>query len=257
MNDTEYLDSADQSASSTIAPSGPFGFWMTTLLTVVTILLWGISQSIVLILYAQQANLKLGAAEIEALSTNGFFLGLVTVTTAPLAILLTWLWVWLRSRTGYPIHEYLGLKPVSLKTVLIWCAAGVAVAFAADFAKEALGLPVVSEFVIESYKTARPFWLYALAIAVMAPLWEELLFRGFVYDGYAKTRALGPIGAILVPAAIWAVIHMQYEVHDIVTIFVLGLLIGLARWRTESLYVPVAMHCVLNSLAIIGVALSS
>ncbi len=252
--ESELEPHPEHSAASEPAP-GPFGFWMTTVLAVVTIVLWGVLQSVVLFVYAQQTNLRLGAAEIDALSTNGFFLGLVTVTTAPFAIFLTWLWVWLRSRSGYAIGDYLGLKPVSLKTVLIWCAVGVAVAFAADFAKEALGLPVVSEFVVESYKTAQPLWLYVLAIAIMAPLWEELLFRGFVYDGYAKTRALGPIGAILVPAVIWAVIHMQYEVHDIVTIFVLGLVIGLARWRTESLYVPVAMHCVLNSIAIISVAL--
>lgn len=251
----ESVPEANESLPAEQPAAGPFGFWMTSGLTVLTIVLWGILQSIVLIVYARQVDLQLRPTEIEALSSNGFFLGLVTVTTAPFAIALTWLWVWLRRR-HYSIKAYLALNPVPWQTLLLWCAVGVGVAFGADLAKEALGLPTESAFVIESYKTAQPFWLYVLAIAIMAPLWEELLFRGFVYEGYAKTRAfgsLGPMIAIVLPAVIWAVIHMQYEVHDIVTIFVLGLTIGLARWRTDSLYVPVAMHCLLNSLAIVSV----
>ncbi|MCR9140832.1 MAG: CPBP family intramembrane metalloprotease [bacterium] len=242
----------DPANAKALRKSRPYGFWLTSLFALIIIVAWGILQSVVLIVYVQATGGDLTPEAIEAMVMDGFFLGIVTVTTAPAAILFTLFFAWTR---GPGVREYLALRPVSLKTLALWCAIGIAAAVAADYAKYFLDFPVASTFIEESYRTAGSMVLFATAIVIMAPLWEEILFRGFVFEGYSRSP-VGPAGAILIPAVIWAAIHMQYEIHDIVTIFVLGIVIGVARWRSGSLYIPIAMHLVLNSIALISVALT-
>lgn len=243
---------ADTTALESPKEMRPYGFWLTSLFALIVVIAWGILQSVVLLVYVQFTGDELTPKAIEALTLDGFFLGVVTVTTAPAAVLFTLFFVWTR---GLKVSDYLALNPVTIKTVLLWCVIGIAVAIAADYVKYFFGFPVVSTFIEESYRTAGSLVLFTIAIVVMAPLWEEILFRGFVFAGYARSP-VGPIGAILIPSVIWAAIHMQYEIHDIVTIFVLGIVIGVARWRTNSLYVPIAIHLVLNSIALVSVALT-
>ncbi|NJN23147.1 MAG: CPBP family intramembrane metalloprotease [Acaryochloridaceae cyanobacterium RL_2_7] len=54
-----------------------------------------------------------------------------------------------------------------------------------------------------------PIWLF-LAIVIMAPLFEEFLFRGFMFKGMENSW-LGILGTILVTSFIWAIIHVQYD----------------------------------------------
>lgn len=236
-------------------PGRPYGFWLTTAFALCTIVIWAVAQSLVLLAYSQYTGGELTNEAIEALTNNGFFLGVVTSATTPLAVLVTVFFAWTRVRPNFTLRDYLALRPVGFKTFALWCVIGVVVAFAADFLKQALGYSTVSEFMVESYRTAGSLVLYTIAIVVMAPLWEELLFRGFIFTGYARSP-LRVAGAIIVPALAWSAIHLQYEIQDIATIFLLGVTIGVARWRTNSLYVPIAMHFVLNGVALIGMALT-
>lgn len=88
---------------------------------------------------------------------------------------------------------------------------------------------------------------------VAAPLFEEAFFRGFLFSGLARSK-LGPTGTIIVTAALWAVIHFQYGAYEVAQIFVLGLLLGVARHRTNSLIVPFVIHAAINLAANIQVA---
>jgi len=74
--------------------------------------------------------------------------------------------------------------------------------------------------------TARFRPLLWFAIIVMAPLFEESLFRGFLIAGMQRSR----IGAILI-----TLIHLQYEAFYLVYIFIGGILLGIARVKTGSL----------------------
>lgn len=95
-----------------------------------------------------------------------------------------------------------------------------------------------------------PIWLAVVLAVVIAPLSEELLFRGFLFGGLAPSR-LGPIGAIAVTSAIWAVIHVQYAWPIMVQIFVYGATFGVARWRTGSLWPSIVAHGLINLYAAI------
>ncbi len=152
------------------------------------------------------------------------------------------------------LTDYLALRPVAFGTLLGWI--GVTLGFAAlwDVISILVGRPVVPEFMSSAYATAKPAWILWVALVIAAPLFEETFFRGFLLKGF-ESSFLRPVGAVIVTATLWAAIHLQYELPEIASIFLLGLLLGAARVRTGSLAIPVAMHATSNLWATIEAAI--
>jgi membrane protease YdiL (CAAX protease family) len=92
--------------------------------------------------------------------------------------------------------------------------------------------------------------LRALAIGVVGPIAEELAIRGLVMGMLRRTR-LGSYGAIVVSAAAWSAMHIQYApLLLLLLIFIDGVMLGLARHFSRSLYVPMLMHIIGNLYSI-------
>ena len=104
------------------------------------------------------------------------------------------------------------------------------------------------------YSTAPSKHLLWIALVVAGPVSEEVFFRGFLFYGILNTN-LGPIGAVVLSSLIWASLHIQYDLYGMATVLVLGLLFGYARLRTNSVYIPIAMHALMNVIAAMEVML--
>jgi membrane protease YdiL (CAAX protease family) len=89
-----------------------------------------------------------------------------------------------------------------------------------------------------------------LLLAVLAPLVEELVFRGLLY-GWLAGRWGKNVGWIVSSLA-FAAAHT--EPAHIVLVLPLGLLFGWLRQRTDSLLPSLAAHIANNSLALIAAA---
>ncbi|MDO9383687.1 MAG: CPBP family intramembrane metalloprotease [Hyphomicrobiaceae bacterium] len=89
------------------------------------------------------------------------------------------------------------------------------------------------------------WWGTVLAIGVLAPISEELAFRGYLLTALAKSR-LGIIGAGLVANVLWAAPHFQYSAAGLVTVFSGGLLLTWLVWRTGSIRAAIVAHMVAN-----------
>ncbi|MEA4888756.1 MAG: CPBP family intramembrane glutamic endopeptidase [Clostridiaceae bacterium] len=87
------------------------------------------------------------------------------------------------------------------------------------------------------------FWLI-LGISIMAPIAEELLFRGII-QGELR-RAMPEWAAILIQGLIFALFHMQPI--QISYVILPGMLLGIAYAWTGSLWVPIVMHISFNFL---------
>jgi membrane protease YdiL (CAAX protease family) len=183
------------------------------------------------------------------LGSNGAVLALATCATTLVCGALLW---WLARLRGSPA-VYLGLTPVSRGTLVRWLATTAALGALWDLLTKILGRPVIPEFMLEAYATAVSLPLFWFAIVVAAPLFEELFFRGFLYRGLRASR-LGASGSIAVTAALWALIHVQYDVYEVGSIFGFGLVLGIARERTGSTATAIAMHSLLNLIAMVQVA---
>lgn len=90
--------------------------------------------------------------------------------------------------------------------------------------------------------------LRVLAIGILGPIAEELLFRGMLYSRLSPR--IGVAATIILLAVVWAVIHTRYDWVTIAIICADGLLFGYARHKTGSVYTPMAMHILGNLFSI-------
>jgi hypothetical protein len=94
-----------------------------------------------------------------------------------------------------------------------------------------------------------------VAIVFVAPLGEEIVFRGFLFRGLMRPGyELHAISAI---ALAWALLHMQYDWLGMAQIFVLGLMLGWFRWASGSTTLTVVMHVLINFEAMIETAIKA
>ena len=154
----------------------------------------------------------------------------------------------LRSK-GASLREEFALVPVRRAALAGWVGA-----FALLVALEALlgpllGFPAGRPW--ESPYGATELGMLLVATVLVAPVAEELIFRGAVFSRLART-GLEASGAIAVTAAIFAILHLQYGSWAVAIILVDGLFYGLARAKTGSVVVPLVCHLLGNSFAAWG-----
>ncbi len=95
------------------------------------------------------------------------------------------------------------------------------------------------------------FWLMLAVISIGAPLSEELLFRGFLFSGLAKSK-LGLVGAGILTALLWTLLHLGYSIFGLIEVMGIGLYLAWLLVRTGSLWVTVFCHAVYNSVMALG-----
>ena len=234
----------------------PWGFWPTMGLSVVVFLVFVGVSMVILFAIGAAYSAKYPNADIEefveAAATNGFIAFLGISLAAPLCTGLVLLLI--KWKATLSIEEYLCLVPVGARTALIWLAFLAMVLIGSDLLTYALGRPIVPEIMVALYRTSHVVALAWLAIVIAGPIFEEVFFRGFMFRGI-QASGLGNVGAIGITAFTWAAMHAQYDAYGLATVFVLGILFGLARAVTGSLYLTTAMHAVTNAIATIEIHL--
>lgn len=188
--------------------------------------------------------------ELTMLASNGLGISISLIPGALAGSLSIILFAYLHKRLT--VKDYLKLYYPTIKQLLFWLAIMVLFAIAMEVVTYSMNRPL-PEWMIESYKTAGILPLFWFTVVIAAPVFEELLFRGFLLEGLRHSR-LGDLAAITITAALWASIHLQYEIFEIVSIFVIGLILGYARIKTNSLYIPIIMHAFMNFIATFQVA---
>lgn len=85
-----------------------------------------------------------------------------------------------------------------------------------------------------------------LRVTVIAPIYEEVIFRGILLKGMANK--INPKLALVVSALFFAMAHMN--IPQGINAFLLGLLIGAIYLNTGSIYLCIFAHFINNSLGI-------
>ena len=93
---------------------------------------------------------------------------------------------------------------------------------------------------------AVPFALNAAVVVLIAPVVEELTFRGV---GIALLSRFGSLVAVVGSAAAFAADHGLVE--GFAALFLFGLGVALLRMRTDSLYPGMLLHATFNALALL------
>jgi membrane protease YdiL (CAAX protease family) len=96
--------------------------------------------------------------------------------------------------------------------------------------------------------------LFFLAVVVVAPITEEIAFRGFLFRGLSSTW-LGVAGTMVLTSVAWAAMHVQYDWMTLAQIFLIGLLLGWLRWASGSTLLTILLHMLANLAATIQAAI--
>ncbi|SLJ84148.1 CPBP family intramembrane glutamic endopeptidase [Psychrobacter sp. DAB_AL43B] len=156
---------------------------------------------------------------------------------------------------GGDLRQYLALKPFSLAVgvgmiglLVIFMIGSQALTYWLDASPLA--------FVDPLYQSVSSVWLLVFAMVIVAPLYEELIFRGILWSAIAEqfssslySEHRGAIVASFVTSLIFAVIHLQYGIYEISTIVVLALIFCYARIKSGSLWLPILLHIINNGAA--------
>ena len=89
-------------------------------------------------------------------------------------------------------------------------------------------------------------WGGILAIAIVGPVLEELLFRGAIT--HALLQQYNPTKAILISALLFGVFHINPA--QILPAFLIGILLAWTYYKTGSLIPCILMHVLNNSLSV-------
>jgi membrane protease YdiL (CAAX protease family) len=90
-----------------------------------------------------------------------------------------------------------------------------------------------------------PWWLLAGGV-IVAPMVEEVFFRGFVFAGLRQRYNWKK--AALISSALFAVIHVTPTA--MIPIFILGLIFAYLYHRSHSIWPAILMHVSTNALAL-------
>ena len=240
------------------AKPGVWGGWTTVGFGAAIFAIYFVTQSIVAIVFTvtkliNNPSLPAGQA-ISALSSDGLLISIVTIVSAIAGTGFIILFIHIRKGPG--IADYLGFKSMRSRTygMLALVILGLAVlSFIADYF---FNTPRDTSFTVDAYQTSRWPVLLGIAVVLFAPVFEECFFRGFVFVGLRASK-VGAVGAIVLTALAWALLHLQYDVYGMTTIFVLGIVFGIVRLKTGSLWSTLILHMAWNLIAIVAVAVSS
>jgi CAAX protease family protein len=113
--------------------------------------------------------------------------------------------------------------------------------------------PKQQEIVGEFPHGAAGVALFVLVAVIMAPLFEEIFFRGFIFAGLSQSFGWGWGAAG--SAAIFGFAHLQLTVF--IPLFALGFGLAWVYKRTGSLWTSIALHATFNAIAVLAWALTS
>ncbi len=91
-------------------------------------------------------------------------------------------------------------------------------------------------------------WLTLAVAAVLAPIAEEVLFRGVALTGLARRISFGWANAI--QAALFATLHLSATLFPV--FFLMGLMAGELMRRSGGLLAPITLHVLNNAAAVLA-----
>ena len=106
----------------------------------------------------------------------------------------------------------------------------------------------VVQFLQEAKSPRDRFAVMTMAV-VIAPVAEEIIFRGYLYP--AGKRFVGPFSSVVATSLLFAVLHGHAA--SVPALFTLAVCLALAYEKTGTLLVPMAMHAVFNAISVAAI----
>ena len=110
------------------------------------------------------------------------------------------------------------------------------------------GLEMRSAMLMPENITVMSFLLAFLGIGILAPIGEEMFFRGFVHTNLTDHFSFG--WRVVISAFIFSLGHYD-SIGVIASSFVMGLILAIAYEKSKSLWFSIGVHIVNNSISVL------
>lgn len=199
------------------------------------------------------ALIALPSTWIQIMNNGGdvssFTPGETAYTTTSIAMILSGIaMIWHLIHFKYVKFNLKSFGEVSGKTIGLSIPLIVAGILFINLCSEFIGLPDLMQ---DTFHAMSRNVFGIISIAIMAPLVEELLFRGAI-QGYMLRKGMKPLNAILIASAIFGIVHMNPI--QIPFAFAIGLTCGWLYYRTGSVVPGIIGHFINNSIACLQMA---
>ena len=97
-----------------------------------------------------------------------------------------------------------------------------------------------------------PAWLFVVG-AIVAPIVEEIFFRGFLFQGFRQKYGWMP--ALFLSSAIFGAAHL--DPVSLIPTFVLGCVLAVVYHRSNSVWPGILFHAAINSFSLCAVYMIS
>lgn len=216
--------------------------WLDLVLVTVSGLLLGLAAVVAFALIARLTGTPLPASALVLLVSAGLY-GALT--------LMAWLLVVQRRGVGW---TGIGFRRTSV-TAVLWMVPLLAVMLSVNAAVTVLVTravgnvqnPQVNALAPGGTMSLRDLLLLLLAASVIAPIVEEMLFRGLLYR-YLRAR-MGVVGSVALSAGLFAALHAVPVLLPM--LLVIGVTLALVAERYDSIVPCIALHALHNSLMLV------
>jgi uncharacterized protein len=184
-------------------------------------------------------------AQLADLAQDGVGVSVIIIVSTPIQVGILML---MARQTRIKVADYLALKLPRRSEVIVGVLVMIGFIVIGNLVSWLLRQPIVTPFQFAIYRTASAAgWLPILwlAVVVVTPIGEEILFRGFLFRGWH--RRPGDVWLVIAAtSALWAMSHLQYDLFVIVQIFIVGLILGWFRWVSGSVLLTILLHALVN-----------
>ena len=252
MTTTESLAPTSTDSQAAARPPRIWKFWATLAWS---ILLYGVmtvsaAVGIVLAVSWYGIDVSAAAADKSALLSDGIVIAATSMSgTLPVLLVIALAVKLARQKFA----GYLALRLPSIRHACLGLGAIVLLMVFIDTTSALVGRPLVPDVLLDGVRSARAhnaLGFYALALVVTAPITEEIVFRGFIYRGFAASR-LGTAGAVVLSSLIFTAIHIQYDLITLAGVLATALLLGTVRAVSGSTVLTISMHALNNGVVLL------
>ena len=153
-----------------------------------------------------------------------------------------------------PLIKRLRLNPVSMNIMFFSFIFSLGLIIISDEIDRLIQIFIPApEYILDLNNLLQPesilgFFLLFTAVAIIAPVGEELLFRGFLQQ-FLEKYWRDITKSILIIALFFAIIHLNP--FWFIQIYILGVVLGFLSWKTNSIIPSLILHSLNNSVALI------
>lgn len=155
-----------------------------------------------------------------------------------------------REKTVSKQLAYLAVKKVTKHGLIFWSTMALVFVGLEELSLVLMGIET-PEFMLSiknSTEGIGDIVLVFVAICIIAPIIEELIFRGVLFVRLQQTK-LGNTGAILITSIYFASLHVQYDAIGMFTTLLMGLVLGWVRYKSNNTSYCILIHMIANTFA--------